>query len=81
VGEEPEVIRRRIERTRDEMGETLDAIAYRLDVKSRAKEKMADTVDRTKESISETTTSLKEAVGGAAATIRDAATRGGREPD
>ena len=45
MGEDPEVIRRDIERTRAEMSETVDAIGHKADVKSRAKESSADKRD------------------------------------
>jgi gas vesicle protein len=41
MGEEPEVIRRDIEETRERMGGTVDALAYKADVKSRAKDRVA----------------------------------------
>jgi gas vesicle protein len=40
VGEEPDRIRREIEQTRAEMGETVDALTYKADIKSRAKERV-----------------------------------------
>jgi ElaB/YqjD/DUF883 family membrane-anchored ribosome-binding protein len=42
MAEEPEVIRERIEGTREQMGETLDALAAKADVKGRAKDWVAD---------------------------------------
>jgi ElaB/YqjD/DUF883 family membrane-anchored ribosome-binding protein len=45
VGEDPDRIRREIEATRDEMGETVDALTYKADVKSRAKESLMGTKD------------------------------------
>ena len=41
MGEDPNAIRADIERTREEMGDTVDAIGYRADVKTRAKEKLS----------------------------------------
>jgi hypothetical protein len=41
MGEDPEAIRADIERTRAEMGDTVDAIGYKADVKTRAKEKLS----------------------------------------
>jgi hypothetical protein len=41
MGEDPNLIRADIERTRAEMGDTVDAIGYKADVKSRAKEKLS----------------------------------------
>lgn len=40
MGEDPEVIRAEIENTRERMGETVDAIAYRADVKARTRERV-----------------------------------------
>ena len=53
MGQEPDAIRAQIEQTRGEMGETIDAIGYKTDVKSRAKE-----------SVSEKTDAIKSKVGG-----------------
>jgi hypothetical protein len=38
MGQDPEAIRREIEETRGDMGNTLDALGYKADVKSRARE-------------------------------------------
>jgi ElaB/YqjD/DUF883 family membrane-anchored ribosome-binding protein len=46
MGEEPDAIRADIERTRAEMGDTVDALGYKADVKTRAKDKMTGTKDR-----------------------------------
>jgi gas vesicle protein len=40
MGEDPNAIRADIERTRAEMGDTVDAIGYKADVKSRTKDKV-----------------------------------------
>ena len=40
MGEDPNLIRADIERTRAEMGDTVDALGYKADVKSRAKERI-----------------------------------------
>ena len=45
MGQDPEVIREEIERTRAEMTQTVDALGYKADVKSRAKENVQDKVD------------------------------------
>ncbi len=42
MGEDPDRIRREIEATRDEMGRTVDAISYRADVKTRAKDSVSE---------------------------------------
>lgn len=40
MGEDPNAIRADIERTRADMGDTVDAIGYKADVKSRAKDRL-----------------------------------------
>jgi gas vesicle protein len=42
MGQEPDDIRREIEQTRERMTQTVDAIAYRADVKTRAKESIVE---------------------------------------
>lgn len=54
MGEDPEVIRREIEEQRDRLGETVDALSYKADVKTRASEAVTGKV-----------TSVKEKIGGA----------------
>ena len=51
MGEEPDRIRAEIEQTRADMSETVDAIGYKADVKSRAKDKLQDKRESAKESI------------------------------
>jgi gas vesicle protein len=51
VGEDPDRIRREIEATRNEMGETVDALTYKADVKSRAKESLMGTKDSIKSKV------------------------------
>jgi gas vesicle protein len=46
MGQEPGEIRQEIEETRDQMGDTVDALAYKADVKTRVKESIADRRDR-----------------------------------
>jgi len=46
MGQDPEAIRADIERTRAEMGDTVDAIGYKADVKSRAKDKLGRVTGR-----------------------------------
>jgi gas vesicle protein len=65
MGEDPQAIREEIEDTRERMGDTVDALAYKTDVKSRTKEKVTDKVD-----------SLKEKVTGATGTVTDTAPSG-----
>jgi ElaB/YqjD/DUF883 family membrane-anchored ribosome-binding protein len=42
VGEDPDRIRRDIEQTREEMGETVGALSYKADVKGRAKDSLRE---------------------------------------
>lgn len=81
MGQDPDAIREEIEQTRAEMGETVDAIGYKADVPSRAKEKVGEKVDNVKAKVSETATRAKEAVTGAASraggTVSDTASRVG----
>ena len=73
MGQEPDEIRGRIEQTRNEMGETIDALGYKADVPARAKDKVADTVERARESVAGTVDSIKGAVGGSASSVKEAA--------
>jgi ElaB/YqjD/DUF883 family membrane-anchored ribosome-binding protein len=43
MGEDPNAIRADIERTRADVGDTVDALGYKADVKSRAKDRISDT--------------------------------------
>lgn len=40
MGQDPDAIRHEVEQTREQMGETIDALGYKADVKSRAKERI-----------------------------------------
>jgi gas vesicle protein len=51
VGQEPDRIRAEIEQTRAEMTETVDALGYKADVKTRTKENLQDKKESAKESI------------------------------
>jgi ElaB/YqjD/DUF883 family membrane-anchored ribosome-binding protein len=42
VGEDPDRIRLEIERTREDMGQTVDALSYKADVKGRAKDSLRE---------------------------------------
>ena len=65
MGEEPDRIRAEIEATRAEMSETVDALGYKADVKSRAKESIQEKRDSAKESVVGATQSVKEKLVGA----------------
>ena len=55
MGEDPNLIRADIERTRAEMGDTVEAIGYKADVKSRAKDRISGTKDRLTGKVSDAT--------------------------
>jgi ElaB/YqjD/DUF883 family membrane-anchored ribosome-binding protein len=55
MGEDPNAIREDIVRTRAEMSETVDAIGYKADVKSRAKDRISETKDRLTGKVSDAT--------------------------
>jgi gas vesicle protein len=49
MGEDPNAIRDEISDTRERMGDTIDALGYKADVKSRAKDSVSGKVDSVKE--------------------------------
>jgi ElaB/YqjD/DUF883 family membrane-anchored ribosome-binding protein len=76
MGQDPDEIRQEIEHTRAEMSETVDAIGYKADVPSRAKEKVSETVDNMKSKVGETAARAKEKVTGTASRVGDATPSG-----
>ena len=77
MGEDPDAIRADIERTRAEMGDTVEAIGYKADVKSRAKDKMSETKDRITGKVSDVTGSVtgtvSDVTGSVTGTVSDKA--------
>jgi hypothetical protein len=59
------------------MSETVEAIGYKADVPSRAKDKVSETVDSVKNKVSDTATRAKEAVTGTTSRVGDATPSGG----
>jgi hypothetical protein len=55
MGQDPSQIREQIEHTRTDMGDTVEALGYKADVKTRTKDNIADKRDRLKERITGTT--------------------------
>jgi gas vesicle protein len=51
MGEDPDTIRDEIVDTRRRMGETIDALGYKTDVKSRAKDRASDAVGTVKQGL------------------------------
>jgi gas vesicle protein len=61
MGQDANQIRQEIEETRAEMGNTVDALAYKTDVKTRVKESFADKRDRLIDQVQGTTGKVGEA--------------------
>lgn len=61
MGQEPSQIREEIEETRAEMGDTVDALAYKTDVKTRVKESIGDKRERLISQVQGTTHKVGEA--------------------
>jgi gas vesicle protein len=61
MGEDPAAIREEIEETRARMGDTVDALGYRADVPSRAKESIADKVQGAKAKITGASSQISSA--------------------
>ena len=72
MGQDPDAIRQDIEQTRAEMSDTVEAVGYKADVPSRAKEAVSDKVENMKSAVSDTATRAKEAVTGATSRAGDA---------
>jgi gas vesicle protein len=51
MGEDPSEIREEIEDTRERMGETIEAIGYKADVKARTKERVSEKVEAVKSKV------------------------------
>src|SRR5919112_3939696 len=51
MGQDPDAIRQEIEQTRSQMGETIEAIGYKTDVKSRAKDSVSEKTDAVKDKV------------------------------
>ena len=49
MGQDPDTIRHEVEHTREQMGDTIDALGHKADVKSRTKERVGGTVEGVKQ--------------------------------
>jgi len=65
MGEDPSTIRNDIERTRAEMGDTVEALGYKTDVKTRAKNAIAGKVGAAKEKVTGATPDKRQVKSGA----------------
>lgn len=61
MGQDPAVIRREIEQTREHMGDTVDALGYKADVPARAKDSVSEKVDVLKSRITGAGTQVADA--------------------
>jgi len=75
MGQDPDAIRREIEETRERMGDTVEALGYKADVPSRAKEKVTGTVSGVKEKIVGKAESVNDSTP-STGDVKDAAKRG-----
>jgi Protein of unknown function (DUF3618) len=78
MGQDPDAIREDIEQTRTDMSETVEAIGYKADVPSRAKDKVSQTVDNMKNKVSSTATRAKEAMTGTTSRVGEATPSSGQ---
>ena len=72
MGEDPDRIRQEIEKTRADMSETVDALGYKADVKTRAKESLVEKKESAKESVVGATQTVKDKLVGAKESASDA---------
>jgi gas vesicle protein len=73
MGKDPDAIREEIEETRERMSDTVEAIGYKADVPSRAKEAVASKVDAVRSTVTGSATRAREAIAGSASQASDAA--------
>jgi tetrahydromethanopterin S-methyltransferase subunit F len=72
MGQDPSEIREEIEEARSHMGDTVEALGYKTDVKTRAKESITDKRDRAMESITDKRDRLREQITGVTSKATDA---------
>ena len=61
MGEDPRAIREQVEQTRERMGDTVEALAYKADVKTRAKDSISDKAERVREAFAGAKDSVSDA--------------------
>jgi gas vesicle protein len=64
MGEDPAAIRQEIEDTRERMGDTVDALGYKADVPSRAKDSISDKVQAVKAKVTRAGSAVAETTPG-----------------
>jgi ElaB/YqjD/DUF883 family membrane-anchored ribosome-binding protein len=77
VGKTPDDIKREIEGTREQMGETVEALAHKADVPSLAKQAVAEGKDKVVERVTEAKDSAVQTVAAQAEHVRDTARKAG----
>jgi ElaB/YqjD/DUF883 family membrane-anchored ribosome-binding protein len=60
MGQDPDAIRQEIEQTRSQMGETVEAIGYKTDVKARAKDSVTEKTDDVKQGAKKAVSTAQE---------------------
>jgi hypothetical protein len=78
MGQDPDAIRQDIAQTRAEMSETVEAVGYKADVPSRAKEAVSEKVDNVKSKVSDTAARAREAVSGTSSRVGEATPSAGQ---
>jgi hypothetical protein len=71
MGEDPDVIRGQLERTRAQLTETIDALGYKADVPARAKNRVTGTFDRAREAIGGSVDHARDTAAGASHAMPD----------
>ena len=72
MGQDPDAIRQDIAQTRAEMTETVEAVGYKADVPSRAKDAVSEKMENVKSKVGDTATRAKEAVAGTTSRVGEA---------
>jgi ElaB/YqjD/DUF883 family membrane-anchored ribosome-binding protein len=73
MSRDPEEIRAEIDQTREELADTAAALAYKTDVKARAKDRVEEVKGDLREKVSGLKESAPDSAGGAAASVRTTA--------
>jgi hypothetical protein len=72
VRQDPDLIRQDIEETQSQMGDTVEAPAYKADIPSRARDAMNERMDAMKGSVFGAVASIADAASGAKSTVANA---------
>src|SRR2546423_1848459 len=79
MGEDPAAIREQIEETRERMGEKVDAIGYKADVPSRAKDSLTDKVQGVRAKLTGAGSHISESVSGAGSQVSESLSGAGAQ--